>query len=544
MIKQRNLLLMLVFSLQLASTSANAQSDGICARASLSNPNAIEGGIGGTNIEVEDGTVGTGAAVAEGGIGGTNIAIEGGIVGTGAPVAQGGIGGTSDAQKTAIRGVGGTGAPAEHGGIGGTSDAQKAAIRGVGGTGAPTGRGGIGGTGDALTQNTLLPIEDQGGIAVVGVITGFASVCVGDVEVQYEPATPVFENGKKVQLAKLAVGKMVMLKAERVAGRLQARAIGMFDAVAGPVGRLDIARQQMHVMGQTVRLDKIAMQQLKGVAAGTNVQVSGHRLNNGEIVATRVDAEKTGSNVGTVGSVTAVNRDGFVVNGTSVALENKALLEKIKVGSDVRVDGSWNGKTIKADRVETQPVKNLVDRSDTAILEGFARLQSQGVVSIAGTVVKLTGTDPTQQANNFNGKVVKIEVRRGKNGDWVADRVEERQGKLFDRGSQLKDKSDNNSSSGGSNNDSNSSGDSGKSESSSSGGHGSSSGGSSSSSSTHESGSSVKDGSSSGGSSHGNRIESPKSSDRVRVESPRSASDSKHLNKIEKVDKPSGSHGK
>ena len=495
MIKQRNLLLLVVFSLQLSSITAYAQSDGICARASLSNPNAIEGGIGGTNI-----------------------AVEGGIDGTGAPVAQGGIGGTSDA--------------------------QKAAIRGVGGTGAPTERGGIGGTGDALTQNTLLPIENQGGIAVVGVITGFASICVGDVEVQYESATPVFENGKKVQLAKLAVGKMVMLKAERVAGRLQARAIGMFDAVAGPVGRLDIARQQMHVMGQAVRLDKIAMQQLKGVTAGTNVQVSGHRLNNGEIVATRVDAEKTTGNVGTLGSVTAVNRDGFVVNGTSVALENKALLEKIKVGSEVRVDGSWNGKTIKAGRVEAQPVKNLVDRSDTAILEGFARLQSQGTVSIAGTVVKLTGSDAAQQANNYNGKVVKIEVSRGKNGDWVTDRVEEREGKLFDRETQIKDKSDDSGSSGNSNNDSTSSGDNGKPESSTSGGHGSSSGGSNSSGSSHESGSSVKDSSSSGGSSHGGRIESPKSSERVRVESPRSTRDSKHLNKIEKVDKPSGSHGK
>jgi hypothetical protein len=520
MIKQRNLLLLVIFSLQLTSITAYAQSDGICARASLSNPNAIEGGIGGTNIAVEGGIVGTGAPVADGGIGGTNIAAEGGIDGTGAPVAQGGIGGTSDA--------------------------QKAAIRGVGGTRAPTERGGIGGTGDALTQNTLLPIEDQGGIGVVGVITGFASICVGDVEVQYEPATPVFENGKKVQLAKLAVGKMVMLKAERVAGRLKARAIGMFDAVAGPVGRLDIARQQMHVMGQAVRLDKIAMQQLKGVTAGTNVQVSGHRLNNGEIVATRVDTEKTGGNVGTVGSVTAVSRDGFVVNGTNVVLENKALMEKIKVGSEVRVDGNWNGKTIKADRVETQPVKNLVDRSDTAILEGFARVQSQGAVSIAGTVVKLTGTDAAQQANTFNGKVVKVEVRRGKNGEWVADRVEERQGKLFDRGAQLKDNSErnSNSSSGSSNNDSNSSGDSGKSESSSSGGHVSSSGGSNSSGSSRESGSSVKDSGSPSGSSHGNRIESPKSSGRVRVESPRSASDSRHLNKIEKVDKPSGSHGK
>jgi len=140
--------------------------------------------------------------------GGAGTPLDGGVGGTGRGLDIGGIGGTGRALQTPARegastvlgrrasdaagqtpaatepaaptrlsrldgGVGGTG-QAAYGGVGGTGDA---AYGGVGGTGAPGSEGGIGGTG------------------IVGTITGFASVCVSGVEVHYDEAVPLAENG-------------------------------------------------------------------------------------------------------------------------------------------------------------------------------------------------------------------------------------------------------------------------------------------------------------------------------------------------------------
>src|ERR1019366_650987 len=73
---------------------------------------------------------------------------------------DGGIGGTGSPQSSARGGSGGTGSPEspEKGGIGGTGAPQSQTEGGIGGTGQQA-DGGIGGTG------------------IVGIITGFGSVC-------------------------------------------------------------------------------------------------------------------------------------------------------------------------------------------------------------------------------------------------------------------------------------------------------------------------------------------------------------------------------
>ncbi|MGB2832166.1 MAG: DUF5666 domain-containing protein [Methylotenera sp.] len=450
--------------LLLSNVAAYAASDGICSTASLINPTTINGGMGGTGMP------------ANGGFGGTGITDEhGGPDGTGSPVAQ----------------------------------------------------RGMGGTGDSVAEHSLLPEDGDGGIAIVGVITGFASICVDGVEVQYTPNTPVFDNGKVAKLGHLAAGKMVILKAERVGGQLQARAIGMFDAVAGPVGRVDVARQQMQVMGQTVRVDQNTIQQMRGVTAGTDVRVSGHRLENGEIVATRVDVTNSVgtaniiSSANTMGLVTSVAIDSFVVNGTRVNVSNIKMLNSLNVGSEVRVGGAWDGKAIKADRIETQPIQNMINRSDTAIVEGFLGPSGGNKFNLYGTQIQFSKNKNSD--NRFSeSKLVKIEMRREKNGDWVADKVEARKGKLFEKAIQFKNEND--SSDGGNSSksvdeiksDSNSSGS--NSGSGYSSGSGSNSGSGSSSGSGHgsSSGSSRPDSSSrssgSSDSSHGGSVDRSSSS--------------------------------
>ena len=178
-----------------ASVAAQAATD-ICSTASTINPNTLDSGMGGTGI------------VAESGLGGTGVTNDNGFGGTG---------------MTADGGMGGTGINTEHAGFGGTGDA---------------------------VATSLLPKDTQGGVAIIGVVTGFASICVNGEKVFYNKNTPVYDNGIAARLSSLATGKMVMLKADRVDGQLRARSIGLFDAVVGPVERIDTKLNQMQVMGK------------------------------------------------------------------------------------------------------------------------------------------------------------------------------------------------------------------------------------------------------------------------------------------------------
>ena len=380
-----------------ASVTAQAAAD-VCSTASTINPNILESGMGGTGI------------VAESGLGGTGVTNDNGFGGTG---------------MTADGGMGGTGVSTEHGGFGGTGDA---------------------------VATSLLPKDTQGGVAIIGVVTGFASICVNGEEVFYDKNTPVYDNGMAARLSSLATGKMVMLKADRVDGQLRARSIGLFDAVAGPVERIDTKLNQMQVMGQTVRLSQSIKQETKGLSLNTSVRVSGHRLDNGEIVATRVDIVKTDATAAsTIGLVTSVDHDSMVVNGTRVQLvntniTNKNVFDKIKVGNEVRVSGAWDGRAMKVDRVESQPITNSINRADTAIVEGFVRLGHENIMHLDGTDIQASqGNTSYSGIEKSHGKVVKIEMRRDNKGHWVCDNLKQRSGRLFEQRNAFKGDSDSNS---------------------------------------------------------------------------------------------------
>ena len=380
-----------------ASVTAQAATD-VCSTASTINPNILDSGMGGTGI------------VAESGLGGTGVTNDNGFGGTG---------------MTADGGMGGTGISTEHGGFGGTGD---------------------------TVATSLLPKDMQGGVAIIGVVTGFASICVNGEEVFYDKNTPVYDNGIAARLSSLATGKMVMLKADRVDGQLRARSIGLFDAVAGPVERIDTKLNQMQVMGQTVRLSQNIKQETKGLSLNTSVRVSGHRLDNGEIVATRVDIAKTDATAAsTIGLVTSIDHDSMVVNGTRVQLvntniTNKNMFDKIKVGNEVRVSGAWDGRTMKVDRVESQPITNGINRADTAIVEGFVRLGHENIMHLNGTDIQASqGNTAYSGIEKSHGKIVTIEMRRDNKGHWVCDKLKQRSGKLFEQRNAFKDEGNSNS---------------------------------------------------------------------------------------------------
>jgi hypothetical protein len=217
-------------------------------------------------------------------------------------------------------GIGGTGrATPPETGIGGTGRALPG-DSGIGGTGrsdAPGGDGGIGGTG------------------IVGTITGFASICVNGLEVHYDAAVPVSDNGLPSTARGLAVGQVVAVEAGNSPRGLEAKRIAVLHALVGPVTRSPDQHGQFEVMGAKVVLPQAQQDQARTLKAGDWVKVSGHPVADQRVLAsrvTRIDA------------------------GGEVSVSGRADPERQRVGAvavdrtgagELTVRGSWDGQRLQ-----------------------------------------------------------------------------------------------------------------------------------------------------------------------------------------------------
>lgn len=296
---------------------------------------------------------------------------------------------------------------------------------GMGGTGITASTGGMGGTG--MVADVIPGTGGMGGKGIVGVITGFASICVNGVEVHYSAGTPVSVNGIAGTPGDLAVGQKIIVHARTAGGQLQANGIGVLDAVAGPITRVASGTRELQVMGQTVRAEAATGVDLATLRVGDVARVSGHRAENGDIIATRID---TGNRVASapgaslLGTVTRIETDALIVNGSRVAMGGRNT-QGITAGSEVFVVGDWNGSILQARRVDVQPVRNAIARSERAIIEGYVRSRTSRELIIGGITVRLDNQVRYNGGNDRDaavGRKVQVEVRRSGN-NWQAERV-------------------------------------------------------------------------------------------------------------------------
>ncbi len=272
----------------------------------------------------------------------------------------------------ANRCAGGGGPRPDEGGIGGTGMQQGAPGDGIGGTGHQPGGeeddSGVGGTGISA-----------GDTGVIGTITGFASICVGDVEIHYDARSAVRIDGRSASAADLAVGQVVEVVANGSGDELTARQIGVRHVVAGPVTRVDADRNEIDVIGQTVRL---AAATASDFTVGSTVQVSGLRQADGVIAASRITAGA--ADVAWLsGPVASPSADEIAVAGTPVRVTDGTVLS---AGDEVRVTGRWDGSRLVAsgvDRLPSLPFDGRVSRLD---IEGFAGAVQAGQLRVGGYV--------------------------------------------------------------------------------------------------------------------------------------------------------------
>ncbi len=191
------------------------------------------------------------------------VAADRGSGGTGG-IADRGSGGTG---RTADRGSGGTGQPAL---------APAMTDRGSGGTGAEADRG-------------------SGGTGIVGIVTGFGSICVDGLEVPLDPVAPVVIDGTPGGQGDLRVGQVVAISATGPEGRLQARSVAVRHEVSGPIEAvLSADPTAIMVAGQIVRVPNSTLGSAQ-LRPGAWVAVSGLRDADGTVVASRIDPRQPGA---------------------------------------------------------------------------------------------------------------------------------------------------------------------------------------------------------------------------------------------------------
>ena len=293
--------------------------------------------------------------------------------------------------------------------------------QGIGGTGAPPRRfadtvpvdQGIGGTGLAPAGGVLRPGAGSGRLGVVGVITGFASVCVDGLEIAYDASTTVRLDNAPATRSALRAGQVVVLDASGGVDP-HAASIAVRHEVTGPVERLDT--RFAVIAGQRVRLSD-AVWGTAALRQGAWVSVSGLRDPDGAIQATRVDP-------GTPDLVTVRGRliPGVVPHIGLLALRASPATRDIAAGSDVEaigryVDGSLVADSVTPDLLARDPVSYFGAAVDRYLVEAYATSRPGGLQTGDGLQAAYHGPDI------LGGRRV-IAMSRGANGQGlVATRI-------------------------------------------------------------------------------------------------------------------------
>lgn len=307
------------------------------------------------------------------------------------------------------QGIGGTGHSAPESGVGGTGNSTDkegiARERGIGGTGIMANKAGIGGTGHTQSEGGI------GGTGIVGTITGFGSIWVNGLEVEYDAKTAVITTASTANANEFAIGQVVVIEAQDGSTMLQAKKISVVNAVAGPIAELDAASGKMLVLGQVVIVTSktLTPDQQGALKQGESVKVSGLRKQNGDIVASRIERIAPTGETSVVGPITGINGNTINVYGLQVRV---ATVDGLSVGQEVSAIGKLEGSILTAREITLSPSAELYGRTEHVNLQGYVGAGTatgqikvgnvEVVVSDPSLIDKaLTSEEPVQITGHF-----------------------------------------------------------------------------------------------------------------------------------------------
>ena len=312
-------------------------------------------------------------------------------------------------------GTGGTGLKSDQSdgsGVGGTGHRDGS---GSGGTGqqAHDGRG-TGGTGQQARDSS-----GTGGTGVVGVITGFGSICVNELEIHYDAKTPVSVNGQSGRAEQLAVGQMVAVRAVGKGADLHARHIQVRHAL---VGRVEAVNQdgRLKVWGQWVSPPRMAR-----VQPGERIKVSGYRVDAKHVVASRIDPAQAGEPDLLTGEVEWSEVGEAQVSGVRISLPDGA--NRPQPGQEIRASGRAEVGGLRAERIEADGLRGFMDKLDRLNVKDRLGPSGQpGKLRVGGVEFSLDANTRVKGASVRElqpGRLVQIEARQ-KEGRVVIERIE------------------------------------------------------------------------------------------------------------------------
>jgi len=145
---------------------------------------------------------------------------------------------------------------------------------------------GLGGTGLlASAGNDEDGDVGLGGTGILGAITGFGSIFVNGIEIEYDNNTAFTVDGKPAEHRKLEVGDVVEVLTKDSKKYTQAQVINLRHEIIGKVESVDLQTFSFTIQGQTIvqSIDKIQLP-----VVGATVAVSGFRIDKRTVVSTRV----------------------------------------------------------------------------------------------------------------------------------------------------------------------------------------------------------------------------------------------------------------
>lgn len=320
----------------------------------------------------------------------------------------------------ACRGIGGTGHASPECGIGGTGN------QGIGGTGITAHNAGIGGTGHADSEGGI------GGTGIVGIITKFGSIWVNGLEVQYDAKTPVAENTAASNTNTLAIGQVVTVEASGNNTEFKANKISVVNAVAGQISALNASNGNLTVLGQDVAItsqtilhDQATLKNGVKFNRGDYVKVSGLRLANGTIVASRVERTAAITTASLVGPITAINGKVIEVYGQKI---NATGSGELRIGQEIAAAGQMNGDILSAATITPSPSTQLYGRTAHINLQGYVGARnSNGQIQIGS--MEIVVPDPASTSNGklntlTSGDLIQVSGHFANDHRIIADKVE------------------------------------------------------------------------------------------------------------------------
>ena len=143
---------------------------------------------------------------------------------------------------------------------------------------------GLGGTG-MLANADSESSSGLGGTGILGTITGFGSIFVNGIEIEYDNETTFTINGKAAKPQKLEIGDVVEVLTIDDNKYTQAQIINLRHEIIGKVESVDTQTFSFMVLGQNIvqPINKTTFPEV-----GTTVAVSGFRIDEQTILSTRI----------------------------------------------------------------------------------------------------------------------------------------------------------------------------------------------------------------------------------------------------------------